>query len=158
MGPTELDVKTTRSTQAIHDESSSRRVCSVDRMAREGPGSSSRSFGRLRLGHNGRSLPGDSEGLHPAVFGRDSRKGKLVRSYSGRPKLREGAVYDLGGRPWKCVLVNFSRARIVPEWKEQREVPDPEAEDGIKRFMARPSKGLDVSPLATLPEWKGERS
>lgn len=65
-------------------------------------------------------------------------------------RLEKGKLYELGGRPWRCVLVNDCRAKLKPAWKERCSFVEP---DGTEReFFATPA-ALDVSSNAVLPEW-----
>jgi hypothetical protein len=67
-------------------------------------------------------------------------------------RLEVGRLYELDGRPWRCVLVNDCRARLVPTWKEHAELVD---RDGNERsFEFTPRRALDVSPNALVPEWQ----
>ncbi len=67
-------------------------------------------------------------------------------------KLEMGKLYELDGRPWRCVFVNDFRAKLQPVWKERRSFV---GADGIERdFFATPDS-IDVSPHSVLREWFG---
>jgi hypothetical protein len=66
-------------------------------------------------------------------------------------RLEKGNLYELGGNPWRCVLVNDCRAKLQPAWKERRAFVEP---DGTEReFFATPDS-LSVSPNSALREWR----
>ena len=70
-------------------------------------------------------------------------------------RLEKGKLYDLDGRPWRCVLVNECRAKLKPAWRERRTFLEL---DGTEReFFATPAS-LDVSPHSAIPEWSNPTS
>lgn len=65
-------------------------------------------------------------------------------------RLERGKLYELDGKPWRCVLVNECRAKLQPAFKEKQSFLEP---DGTEReFFATP-RALDVSPNSTLRPW-----
>lgn len=70
-------------------------------------------------------------------------------------RLKRGKLYELDGRPWRCVLVNDSRAKLVPAWKERRTFTE---ESGNERSFWYTPDALDVSPNSELREWSEEAS
>ena len=65
-------------------------------------------------------------------------------------RLEKGKLYGVGGKPWRCVLVNDCRAKLQPAWKEQRTLREL---DGTERTFLYTPPGLDVSPNSVLEEW-----
>lgn len=67
-------------------------------------------------------------------------------------RLEAGKLYALDGKPYRCELVNWCRARLVPAWRESATIT---GRDGLERtFEFTPTRGLDVSPNAILSEWE----
>ena len=67
-------------------------------------------------------------------------------------RLQVGELYELNGKPWRCVMVNDCRARIVPDWKETRTLVD--GSTGEERTFKCTPRGLDVSPNSDLRKWR----
>ncbi|MGH7259957.1 MAG: hypothetical protein ACREI9_04665 [Nitrospiraceae bacterium] len=65
-------------------------------------------------------------------------------------RLEKGKLYELDGKPWRCVLVNECRAKLSPAWREERSFVEP---DGTLRPFFFTPPGLDVSPHSALREW-----
>jgi hypothetical protein len=65
-------------------------------------------------------------------------------------RLEKGKLYELDGKPWRCVLVNDCRAKLSPAWKEQRTLSNP---DGTERTFFYTPESLNVSPRSILEEW-----
>jgi hypothetical protein len=65
-------------------------------------------------------------------------------------RLEKGKLYELEGKPWRCVLVNNCRARLSPAWKESRTFVE---RDGAERTIFYAPPGTDVSPNSVLNEW-----
>jgi hypothetical protein len=65
-------------------------------------------------------------------------------------RLEKGKLYELDGKPWRCVLVNDCRAKLKPAWKEERTFREP---DGTERTFFATPPSLDVSPNAVLDAW-----
>ena len=66
-------------------------------------------------------------------------------------RLEKGKLYELDGKPWRCVVLNESRARLSPAWKETAVILDRDGQQ--KTFEFTPNRGLDVSPNSILAEW-----
>jgi len=65
-------------------------------------------------------------------------------------RLEKGKLYEVDGKPWRCVLVNDCRAKLSPAWKEQRTLREL---DGTERTFFYTPPGLDVSPSSVLEAW-----
>jgi len=68
-------------------------------------------------------------------------------------RLEKGKLYEVDGRPWRCVLINDCRAKLSPAWKEERTLRNP---DGSERTFFYTPSSLDVSSNSVIGEWTSD--